>query len=189
MTTFILSGGNINSANEKKIEYYNFLLNSFDNANILVIAFARDKSEWPVVEEETKKEFARYSDNVDVTSASTDPNKFKNQVSLADIVILKGGNTDMLIDHLSKLHFADLNLKNKIISGSSAGAYALSKKYYSLTHQGVKRGLGLIDTNIIVHYLSPTYRSIDWIEAVNNFDANEPILLIPEKTFEVIVTP
>lgn len=185
MRTFVLVGGDINSADSEKDRYYSFLSRNLGD-DILIIPFARDESEWITILENTKEELADYHHNVNVEIASTDVALFKEQIEKARTIIIRGGSTDKLVNTLGSLNFAGLNLDGKTISGNSAGAYALSRSYYSLTDHTVKNGLGLVNCNVVVHYKSSSYRDIDWAKAVESLGNDRPTLLIPERTFCVV---
>lgn len=185
MKTFLLVGGDINSADDAKQSFYSFLTRDLQR-DVLVIAFARDESEWTTIQKSTEDELAPYGFDNNVILASTDTESFKKQVENSGTIIIRGGSTDKLINKLRLLGFSGLNLDEKIISGSSAGAYALAKSYYSLTDRIVKDGLGLIDCNVIVHYGSASYENINWSHAVSSLGNDRPTYLIPEQTFCVI---
>lgn len=55
---------------------------------------------------------------------------FVEQIKQADVIYLKGGNTNWLHDRLAEIPDLINLLSGKIVAGSSAGALVLSKYYY-----------------------------------------------------------
>ena len=111
------------------------------------------------------------------------------QLKLADVIYIRGGDTEKLLKVLRQFpRFAD-GLKNKVVVGSSAGAYILAECYHSATRGGVYKGLGILPIRVICHYQSEIYPSIDDpIVAINNgCERSSELVVLKDFEWKVIV--
>jgi hypothetical protein len=139
MITYFLIGGDIGSAGANGNSYYQAFISKLEeNLTILVIPFARDESEWEQILQDTQKTFDNYKNGLKLSHATIDPDEFLHQVKNSRGILIKGGSTENLIKLLHKVGFASLDLSDKVISASSAGVYALSKSYFSLTNSSTE---------------------------------------------------
>jgi len=75
------------------------------------------------------------------------------QLKNADVIYLRGGSTPALKAVLGEIRdLVDL-VKGKIVVGSSAGAYVLSKYYYTHERDCIDKGLGILPIKTMCHYV------------------------------------
>ncbi len=115
---------------------------------------------------------------------------FREQVGRADVIILHGGNNDLLIEALDDYPELAESFSNKLVIGSSAGAYWLSKAFFSRSFGGWRKGTGIVPYSVMAHYgVSEQDNPIDdWSSQEAkiyqfNGDAPERIIRIKEGEF------
>lgn len=133
--------------------------------------------------EQDKSRIIENADNKKLNIVTATEDDFMNQIEKADSIYIRGGETDKLINTLKQYPDFKEVIKNKIISGSSAGAYVLSTYYASASKGGIHKGLGILPLRVICHYQSEIHK-ID--ESKKHED---PVALIEEypKDLELIV--
>lgn len=87
---------------------------------------------------------------------------FLEDVSSSDLIIIRGGDPNILLTRLKSydLDKLKLSLANSTVLAISAGAYAFSKYYLNVAPSGVislHTGLGLLNVKTVVHYESDFY--------------------------------
>src|SRR3990172_3690605 len=130
MTTFILHGGYTSTPNENNKRYYSEIAKRIPkNGRILFVYFANEESKWKSLLENDKENFKKFGVKIDFNCeiAKQEIKKLTDQIKSSDCIYLRGGEDYKLIDILRNIgNFKEL-IKNKIVVGSSMGAYALSK--------------------------------------------------------------
>ncbi len=136
MTKFILHGGYPKHQNELNVSLYKEICRGLpDGGNVLVIHFARPDEEAAERFEGEKNRILEQANGRRITIVLASMGEFINQLKKADAVYIDGGNADKLMKTLKQFpDFGEL-VKGKVIAGSSAGAYVLSK-YYQATKLG-----------------------------------------------------
>lgn len=154
---------------------------------ILICLFARDQSEWQQAYED---DIARFTANLperQLTFVLASKDRFTEQVRDADIVYLRGGDTQQLIGALSRNKSWVKYLEGKTLAGTSAGADAMAMYYYALDNPRIEHGLGLLPVKVLVHYESDySNGAIDWREAyraLDSYDQKLELLAIHEGQF------
>ncbi len=163
-TKYILHGGYTNEDNEQNRSYFAEMMNSVPKGgNILLVYFASNIDD---VEQKYKKDAARLqsftTDKQIRTTIATDKN-FINEIKDADVIYFRGGDTQKLMATLDSHPDFLESVQGKTVSGSSAGAYVLSKYYFSNSQHKVKEGYGCIPARVACHYRSTVHQiSSDW---------------------------
>lgn len=157
MTTFVLHGGFTSAKNDLNAGFYGeFSRYVPDGATILLIYFAREDSEVEARElfKEDREKILEQTKGkrFDFLLASQD--EFLEQVKRADVIYMRGGDTDKLLAALKQYPDLARAIQGKVVVGSSAGAYAISTYYYSGSKGGVYEGLGLLPIRVTCHYES-----------------------------------
>ncbi len=155
MTKYILHGGFERRNNELNDSFYQEITKELpDSATLLLVYFA---SEGEDLEARFKEQSARIravakkSLNIELATKED----FISQVQKADAIHFRGGNTPKLLSALEEYkELAPLLKGKKVISGSSAGGYALVK--YGTAHSGlhIREGLGILPLRLVCHFES-----------------------------------
>ncbi len=187
MTKYILHGGETGIPNETNKAFYQEWVKDFKDdftPTILLVYFSRPLEEWEKLEKQDKERFAKYNNNrsVNFIVANTDMNIFQDQVKKADIVYIRGGSSEVLMDtFLSIKHRLLSMLENKVYAGSSAGVMILCDFTRSINTDW-KKGFGLLPINAFVHYSEELLGDLEFFKKNHPEDKNE-YLLIPETEF------
>jgi len=186
MTKYILHGGVESRLTDDNAKYFLEMTKSNSKqVKILCVYYAREEEGWGEAFSKDKESFENASHDKDLILAISDNDieVFKNQIKENDVIYLRGGDTKMLMDKLSNIKdFKDL-LDGKVLSGTSAGAYVISKYYYTRSEDSIEKGLGLIPIKVLVHY---TEEMNDKFERLDAFEEKLPIYKIPEEQFVII---
>lgn len=189
MTKYILHGGETGVPNEHNKAFYQSWVSDFKAdfvPTILLVYFARPKDEWYKLEQEDKERFAGYTNNrkVNFIVADSDTDTFRDQITTADVVYVRGGSSDDVItlftplkDGLAKL------LEGKIYAGSSAGVMVLAH-YTCSTDTYWKKGLSILPINAFVHWNAGLQEQLESFKKEHN-DNDYEWLLIPETEFVI----
>ena len=153
-TKFIIHGGFAGHINDQNDSFFKEMLKDTpDNPKVLLVYFAKELDRIPVNKEEDFVQFERNKRNKNISFQVADEKFFVEQIKVADVIYLHGGNTLKLLETLKKFpHLKEL-FTGKIIAGESAGAHALSSLFYSKNAGGVLQGLGFVPVQIICHYI------------------------------------
>jgi len=189
MTKYILVGGYPHKAEDGGNAFFMSLIqNKAEPVKFLECLFSRPKENW----EESFLQDKNYLETniteikLDIKCATEE--NFIEELKWADSVYFRGGETELLLERLSKHKGWEILLEGKTIAGSSAGAYMLSKYYYDIESLNIKGGLGLTDTKVIVHFQSPNYK-VEWKKAINelkDYKESLPIYALSEGEFKII---
>lgn len=185
MTKYILHGGVTSRDTDDNRKFFLEIVKNLKSPiNILCVYFAREKKEWKELFKQDKLNFLRASQKkrFKFVLANDDLKNFTKQIKNSDVVHLRGGKTELLLKKLSKIDNLILLFENKVISGSSAGAYVLSK-YYINSGGEIKNGLGILPIKVISHYTKEKY---DLFQRLKNYKENLKIYKISEEKFVVI---
>lgn len=186
MTKYILHGGRAGKQTPYNKKFFFEAVNGLpDKVSVLSVIFAKNKERW----NESFKE-----DQINFSSASpqkkfkfilaTDKiSTFKKQIRQADIIYLKGGNTDTLYKYLVKIPNLKKLFSGKVIIGVSAGTLVLSKYYYSTDDNTLHEGLGVLKIKTFCHY---TDDKIDKLKLLKKYEEDLETYALPEEKFIVI---
>lgn len=156
MTKYILHGGYERRENDLNDSFYREIANSLDDgATVLQVYFASE-------DEDLESTFKTQSQRVQSFSGKNlsfvlaNEQDFVQQLRSADAVHFRGGNTNKLLKIL-KAHesLKQILSEKKLVTGSSAGAYALATYGTAHSELHVREGLGLLPIRLVCHYESP----------------------------------
>ncbi|PCI21265.1 hypothetical protein COB64_00075 [Candidatus Wolfebacteria bacterium] len=168
MTKYIIVGGYASKTEDGGKGYCEELIEGFEEPiKILDTMFARPKENWDETLEKDKNFFEQCLPGKKLEIQPADPKRFIEQVKWANVISLRGGEDEPLLEQLKSNKGWEELLDGKTLAGSSAGAHAISKYYYQLDGSNkFSEGLGLLPVKVIVHYRSDYNASnIDWDDA------------------------
>ncbi len=191
-TKYILSGGYITHKSKDGgkafCEELGKDFNSDKPVKILDCMFARPVESWKEKFQEDKVFFSKYIKNFELELA--DVAKLTEQVKAADVIFLRGGETDMLLKKLNQSAGWVQELDGKTVAGTSAGMDAIAKYAYDLDTLKLTDNLGLLPIKSIPHWRSDyNAPNINWdkaFEALKNYKEDLPIYTIKEGEFVVL---
>jgi peptidase E len=153
MTKFILHGGVMSPRSESNKAFYAEMSAGIDMPKVLLVYFARQITEYDYLLNRDQDNFAWANPGKDFEFTIAEPEKLHEQVAKSDVVLIAGGDTDKLF---KAIRDTDIDLqeecKGKVIAGSSAGAYLISRWYYTNSGKEIRKGLGLVNVAAWAHY-------------------------------------
>ena len=120
--------------------------------SVLAIYFARPEVEWDNLAARDHLRICGAKDQIRFEIANPDPAILVHQLATAELIFIRGGDTEILMSMLNRQHSLEVLTQDKIIIGSSAGAYVLSKYYWSNSTKSIKNGLGIANVKLFCHY-------------------------------------
>jgi peptidase E len=151
MTKFILQGGGrISKVKLQKILAEIRQEITDRRVKILIIPFARKRSEWKKVYLKYCKRYSKLFIGNEVILASPETTLLRSQINSSDIIFVCGGNELLLKRYLKSIKPKLFN--NKVIVGVSAGANVFSSYYYSNDRNRIEKGLGILPIKTMCHY-------------------------------------
>lgn len=187
MTKYILHGGETKVENENNKKFFFECTNlPKTSVKILCIFFARVVGPPEEGFELAKKKFTEAAaPGKELTFVLADENVdvLRKQILDADVVYIHGGDTDVLKEKLRPLtDFAKL-IAGKTVAGSSAGAYILSRYYYSNSKRVICEGFGVLPIKVFAHWSEEKQEQRGLLE---EFGEELPVYLVRETEFVVI---
>lgn len=169
-TKYILHGGFTRIDNDLNRIFFNELVKDVHkNSNVLMCFFATEDDKTDVFFELSEK-IQKQSTKNDFSFTLADKDKFIDQLKKADVIYFHGGHTRILLNELIKYRDLKQYLSNKIVAGSSAGAYALAKFCAAHDEEHMREGLGFLPLRVVCHYqskeLPPTEASLSELKNV-----------------------
>lgn len=157
---------------------------------ILDCLFARPVNKWDEVYINETSSIKENLPAIELNFKLADPSNFEEQIKWANILYISGGEDKLLKSHIQNYpNWVNL-LADKTIVGSSAGAYLLSKYWYSIDFLHISEGLGLVDVKTIAHWKSDyNYQNVNWDKAyleLKNYKEDLPVLTLAEGEFVVL---
>lgn len=188
-TKYILHGGYTNEDNESNRSFFAEMVNSVpDGGNILLVYFASEKDD---IEQKYRKDATRlqsFSAGKQIKTTIATEDNFINEIKDADVIYLRGGDTQKLKATLESHSDFLESIKGKTVSGSSAGAYVLSKYYFSNSHNRVMEGYGYVPARVACHYKSTTHPvpiDTDPVSELGKYDNDLELILL--KDYEWVI--
>ena len=196
MTKYILNSGGAKKYPEKEKLFFNEITKDLGkNPRILCCFFARIREDWEKEFIESQTHISGLIDNdVKPIFELAFPDKFVEQVKNNDAIIIRGGDDVLLMHWLRRFDLPSI-WKNKVVAGSSAGADALVKHFWTCDWRQCFDGLGIIPIKFIPHFKSDYGNDdprgpIDWNRAYEELtkygDESLPIHALEEGDFIVI---
>lgn len=169
MTKYILHGGNTHTKSEDNKKFFQEIVKDIPSpVNLLIVYFSREENEWQELLKDDKENFTSANPGkiINFVLASKDKNTFINQVKEAKAIYMRGGETILLIDALKDIKNLKELFKDKVIAGSSAGAYVLSR-YYIDSRNEMGEGLGILPIKTFAHYNDARKDELDRLKSHN----------------------
>jgi peptidase E len=193
MTKYILNSGGLKKYPQKAIKFNREIINGLGkNPKILCCFFAQSRESWEEkFSDYTKRFLELINKNIEPKFTLAFPDKFIEQIKDNDIVIIYGGDDNLLMFWLKQYDLPAI-WQDKIVVGSSAGADALVKNFWARDWRRVISGLGILPIKFIPHYKAQDnfQDPIDWEGAYHDLsvfgDKNLPIYALEEGDFIII---
>jgi hypothetical protein len=186
MTKYILHGGATSNKTIDNKKFFFEITNGLpDKVNVLCAYFSRPRKEWPKLFKQDKLNFSSASPQKAFNFMLADDKIYAliEQIKKADAIYFRGGNTELLKETLGKIKNLKELWNGKVIAGSSAGAYVLSKYYYSESKDIYGKGLGILPIKAFCHY---TEEKSDKLKTFRERGENLQVYTIPEEKFYII---
>ena len=165
---------------ENNADFYKEILKDApENANILLVPFAKDADRISVATGKVTYEFNKNKWQKNISIEIADEKNFLQQLQSADVVYFHGGVSLKLFEALKKYPNLHESLRGKIVAGESAGANVLGKFFYSPHADNIFEGLGILPIKIIPHYKEEYRGKLDKV----GYDLKT--VLLPEYVYEV----
>ncbi len=160
-TKYILHGGNTSKSHSLNDQFFKSIVANLPaGGKVLLVCFARPESEYQMLYARDKQSFERVAGKKKVEVILATRENFAQEIKKSDAIYLLGGDTLQLLETLKQYpEFGEVT-QNKVVAGSSAGAYILSTNYYSNSLSGVFPGLGILPINVVCHF-DGNQRAID----------------------------
>lgn len=196
MTKYIInSGGSRNNPDKAKLSIAEIVKDLGDKPNILFCFFAQKREDWEICYKEKLDGFKQMMpDNIEPEFDLAFPDKFVEQVTKADAIMIFGGD-DHLVQYWLKQFDIPKIWQGKTVFTSSASSDALAKHFWTCDWRQSMDGLGILPIKFIPHYKSnfgadDPRGPIDWDKAYNELenygDKNLPIHALEEGEFIII---
>lgn len=175
--------------NKLNEEFFKEMLSDVPKGGVvLCVYFASDTGDVDKKFVEDEQRLKSYVDNKNVSFLKATEADFENQVKKSDVIFLRGGDTELLLLKLREYPKLKELLVGKTVAGSSAGAYALSKYYYSKPKDLVREGLGLLPVRTVCHYQSlvhPVSKNINPVGDIKKFDNKLELVVLKDYEYKV----
>lgn len=186
MKRLILSGG---KPTESKRWVDALLCQANGEARIGLCLFAGEDSKIQTAMEHGVTEVIKHwAGNTKVECQTLTPDNFVKVSNWANIIVIPGGDSQKLYNELTPQGDLMQLWDGKTISGSSAGADIMCRRYVYLQDKTFHQGFGWVQANFIPHWLADwegwDYKTWQW--AVNELATQPgqvPLLLVREGEF------
>lgn len=184
MTKYILHGGATSLKKKANDDFFREMTRDLKGRiRILLNYFAREQTDIAMMEKQDKQRLLGCSENKNLEFQVAEVGMFESQLKWADVMYMRGGTTFLLMKELKRFKNITRLFKGKVIAGSSAGAYAISKYYWSNNHKVLGKGLGALNIKCYCH-CKPGDMKI--IEKLLRHKEDLPLVLLPEYKMLVI---
>lgn len=184
ITKYILHGGNTGEINKDNNNFFKEMTSNLKGKiKILLNYFARNESEYQELAKQDKKNLLELGKNKNLEFQIADIKNFEKQLRWMNVMYIRGGETIKLVKKLRKIKNIERFFKGKIIAGSSAGAYAFSKYYYSNDTKKLGKGLGILDIKCYCHCEA---KDTEIIKKLIKYKEKLPLILLPNYKMLVI---
>lgn len=181
MTKYILHGGYTRESNEDNAGFYREWIQDLNGRiKILLCFFAEFKEKY--FDEDKERLFAQ-SEVKDFQLEIARIENFEEQIKNSDVIYFRGGSMTNLLRELRKFPNLENLFSGKVIAGSSAGAYALSKYYWSNDKNILDDGLGILNIKCFCHYKNEDKENL---KKLLEYKEDLPIITLPNYKWVVI---
>jgi peptidase E len=174
-------GGDIHGGSLRKLlnEIKKLDSNHRNNPNVLIIPFARMKSEWEKVFEKYKKRYSSLSTKDSFVLAISNQSVLNKQIENSQIIFICGGSEVLLRRYLKSVSFS--SFENKVVVGVSAGANIFSRYYYSNDRNKIESGIFKLPVKTLCHFTDQQY---EHVQKLHIYKSKESLPLIALKESE-----
>jgi peptidase E len=154
-TKYILHGGFTRKDTELNRSFFIECTKTLTpNAKILLVFFASGDEDKSDVATEIGELFRSCSPEKNFAYVVATKDNFSEQLKTSDLIYFHGGNTPTLLETVG--HYPEMIslFSNKIVAGSSAGAYMLAQIGTAHTSEHIREGLGLVPVRLVCHHNS-----------------------------------
>lgn len=184
MTKYILHGGRTRLKCESNDNFFReFFQIDKEPVKILLCYFSRDDEKLAALAEEDNLRLKRLSEGRHFETEVAIPNSFLGQLQKCDVLYIRGGDTEKLLNKLKPFNLKNL-LKEKIVVASSAGVYALSTYYYDYSVDQIFEGLGVIPVKVSCHFDKDDHQKI--VEDLRKHKEELEIIVLPETEYIIL---
>ncbi len=175
MTKYILHGGYTRERNFDNDSFYKEWAQGLKGRiKILLCFFAEFKEKYF---DEDKERLLKQNENKDFQLEIATVDSFEDQVKSSDVIYFRGGSMSNLIGALRKFPNLEKHFSGKVIVGSSAGAYALSKYFWNNDKNELQDGLGILNIKCFCHYKNEDKENL---KKLLDYKENLPIITLPD---------
>lgn len=186
MTTYILHGGYYKRNTLNNINFFKEISNRLEDwANILFVAYAREKSDWENRKDMVQKQVSEIitDKRINLILASDNKDIFIEQIKSSDAIFLSGWQPSVLYNYLKKIP----NLKElwewKLVIWSSAWVWVLSRYYCLWQEDRVCKWLDILPIKTLVHWEENQTKKY---ELLKEYGEDLEIYKIPEEEYIII---
>lgn len=174
----ILNGGYPDKAPDGGLAFCKEITEGFHRpVRILECLFGRENNTWDLALKKDVELFRKVLTGVQVEFRIANKVTLVDQIGWADVVYFRGGDTQRLYDILSAIPQWQDALEDKVVVGSSAGAYILSEVYvHAAEKPETRKGFGLVQVKTVAHYRSTFFHNGDCDEARQYWDKVDELL-------------
>ena len=186
MTKYILHGGATRVKSQSNSDFFIELTKDLDERKtILICLHSKIRERWDEVFESLKVRIIEESgkNDLNIIMGSDDTEALTTQLKDASLIYLHGGDTPKLQKALAQIPNLKELFQNKIIAGSSAGVYVLSKYYYTEDYDTCNEGLNVLPIKSICHYSEERSNKL---EGLKNFGEGIEVVTLEEGKFIII---
>lgn len=183
MTKYILHGGNSKDINPENDGFFREMtFGSVGKTYVLLNYFSREDAEVENLAEQDKQRFLQNSENREIEFEIAHPDRLTEQLQRAFVMYMRGGKTHMLTSKMKKTNNVESLFRNKVIAGSSAGVYFLSKYYWGNDTAKIGEGMGILNIKAFCHY-SP--QDTETVEKLLKYKESLPLFTLPNYKWTV----
>jgi cyanophycinase-like exopeptidase len=184
MTKFILQGGYTGAPIKSNTEFYQEIVRGLkEPITILCVYFASEKEKWPGLFEQEQIRFKNANPEIKMNFIMATEENFVEKAKEAQVIFLRGGPGLIIYQYFKNLNNLKSIFKNKVVVGSSAGAYALSKYFYSNDDDKIEEGAGMLPIKVFCHFSA---NKNDKLEKLRKHGENLPIYTISDYKYVVL---
>ena len=155
MTTYLLHGGMLRYENASNDAYFKEIAEFIpENGTALIVLFASEEERWPEQFENVITLVKAQADGKNIDFKLATREHFIEEIAAADAIVIRGGSTNRLLEALRAYALSMQSFEGKIVTGASAGAYALAQFGYDKSHKSIRTGLGFVPVRVLCHYMS-----------------------------------
>lgn len=157
MTSYILHGGATSKASPHNDDFFKQFTAGIekDPVSILLCYWSRPKDQWEKLKQRDCDHVLKHGNKdatLDITESATD---FPKKAQVADVIYFTGGTYETLYQEAKKIKDTQKLFQNKLVIGSSAGAFLLcsfSLNSFDTQPTDYNHGLKLLPISLLCHW-------------------------------------